>query len=88
MKAEIICREKLEVQQPFFQVQGPALEEPFDSTTAFFHKLVCFARKYTHCYAYRVKEVINQKSIKRDHNMEFPEAWIPIIKKHNKRRAV
>ena len=70
MKAEIICREKL------------------DSTTAFFHELVCFAWKYTHYNARRVKEAINQKSIKRDRNMEFPEAWIPIIKKHNKRRAI
>ena len=43
-------------------------------------------------YTCRVKEAIHirlhPKNINRDSGIEFPEAWMPTIKKHNNRRAV
>ena len=43
-------------------------------------------------YTHRVKEVIHIRlhpsNINRDSGIEIPEAWMPMIKKHNNRRAV
>ena len=40
-------------------------------------------------YAHRVKEAIhNNNNIKRDSGIEIPEAWMPMIKRHNNGRAM
>jgi len=43
----------------------------------------------SHWYARRVKEAIHIRlhpdNINRDNGIEIPEAWIPMIKKHNRR---
>ena len=43
-------------------------------------------------YTRRVKEAIHIRlhpsNINRDSGIEIPEAWMPMIKKHNNRRAV
>ena len=45
-----------------------------------------------HCYTHRVKEAIHVRlhpnNIDRDSGIEIPEAWMPMVTKHNSRRAV
>ena len=52
---------------------------------------VKFIDRDPYCYTHRVKEAIHirlhPKNINRDKGIEIPEAWMPTIKKHN-RRAV
>jgi len=50
---------------------------------------VKFIDRDSHWYAHRVKEAIHIRpypdDIHRDNGIEIPEAWIPTIKKHNRR---
>jgi len=53
---------------------------------------VKFFDRDPHQYTHRVKETIHIRlhpnNIKRDSGIEIPEAWMPMIKKHNNRRMV